>query len=211
MKKTVIALATILFCIGVLWGCSGSPSEGDEKIAKMAAKIERLENQLSDVQAIREIERLQAQYLQYVINNELDDVWTLFSEDGVLDVFQEKEPAKGHEAITAIFQERKAMIEKNLDQGGHAVMFDSSPVITVEGDTAKSHFLLFNMMEANEQMLGVQQGIYDLEFVKEGGGWKISFLKYTREFSIGASPAMGGPPGGAAPDGGPAVNEPVRE
>jgi hypothetical protein len=136
-----------------------------------------------------------------VIYNELDDVWTLFSEDGVLDVFQEKEPAKGHEAITAIFQERKAMIEKNLDAGRHAVMFDSSPVITVTGDTAESDFLLFNMMEVNEQMLGVQQGVYHLEFVKESGAWKISLLKYSREFSIGASPAMGGPPGRANPPG----------
>jgi hypothetical protein len=78
----------------------------------------------------------------------------------------------------------------------------------VEGDTARSHFLLFNMMEANEQMLGVQQGAYDLEFLEEDGQWKISFLKYTREFSIGASPAMGAPPGapnppGAADAGGP--------
>jgi hypothetical protein len=171
----------------------------------MAERLESLEKQLNDVQAVKEIEKLQAQYLHYVIYNKLDDVWTLFSEEGVLDVFQEKSPAKGAEEITAIFQERKAMVEQNLEQGGHAVMFDSSPVITVEGNTAKSSFLLFNMMEANEQGLGVQQGAYDLEFVKEKGEWKISYLKYSREFSIGASPAMGGaPPGGPNPPDGPA-------
>ena len=100
------------------------------------------------------------------------------------------------------------MIEKNLEAGSHAVMFDSSPVITVAGETATSDFLLFNMMEAGEQMLGVQQGAYHLEFVKENGAWKISHLKYTREFSIGASPAMGGPPGGADPSRGAAMGEP---
>jgi ketosteroid isomerase-like protein len=202
MKKSVLTLAAVLICVGVLFGCSGSSSQNDAKIADMVARVAQLQQQLGDVQAVKEIERLQARYLHLVINNELDDVWALFSEDGVLDVFQEKEPAKGHEEITAIFQERKAMIEKNLDEGGHAVMFDSSAVITVEGDTAKSHFLLFNMMEADGQMLGVQQGAYDLEFVKEGGQWKISFLKYTREFSIGASPAMGAPPGGETPPAG---------
>jgi ketosteroid isomerase-like protein len=191
MKKVGITLAALFICIAVLFGCTGSSSENEAKIADMSARIDQLQQQLGDVQAVKDIEKLQAQYLHYVINNELDDVWTLFSEDGVLDVFQEKDPAKGHEAITAIFQERKAMIEKNLDEGGHAIMFDSSPVITLEGDTAKSHFLLFNMMEADGQMLGVQQGAYDLEFVKAGGQWKISFLKYTREFSIGASPAVG--------------------
>jgi hypothetical protein len=188
--------------MGFLWGCDGMGSEDREKIAKMTERLERLEKQLNDVQAVKEIEKLQAQYLHYVIYNKLDDVWTLFSEEGVLDVFQEKSPAKGAEEITAIFQERKTMVEKNLEQGSHAVMFDSSPVITVEGDTAKSSFLLFNMMEVNEQSLGVQQGSYNLEFVREAGKWKISYLKYTREFSIGASPVMGGAPGGPNPPGG---------
>jgi hypothetical protein len=43
-------------------------------------------------------------------------------------------------------------------------VFDSGPVITADGDTAKSLFLLFNMMEANEQMPGVQQGVSDQGF-----------------------------------------------
>lgn len=210
MKKAVFTLTTISVCIGFLCGCSGSSSENDAKLAQMGSRLEQLQQQLDDVQAVKEIEKLQAQYLHYVIYNQLDDVWTLFSKDGVLDVFQEKEPAKGHEAITAIFQERKAMVEKNLEEGSHAVMFDSSPVITVAGDTATSDFLLFNMMEADEQMLGVQQGAYHLKFVKENGVWKISYLKYTREFSIGASPAMGGPPGGADPTRGSVAGEPGR-
>lgn len=76
------------------------------------------------------------------------------------------------------------------------------------GDTATSDFLLFNMMEADEQMLGVQQGAYHLEFVKENGAWKISLLEYAREFSIGASPAMGGLPGRANSPGGPVPDAP---
>lgn len=83
-------------------------------------------------------------------------------------------------------------------------MFDGSPIITVDGDTAKSGFLLFNIMSMDDQNLGVKQGYYEMEFVKEKGEWKISILKYTREFSIGGgnvAPGMG--PGGEGREGAP--------
>ncbi|MBN1625508.1 MAG: nuclear transport factor 2 family protein [Deltaproteobacteria bacterium] len=201
MRNTVIIISILIACMFTLFGCGGSPGDS-AKIKEITEQMEVMRKQLDDVQAVAEIERLQTQYLDYVIYNKLDDVWTLFSEDGVLDVFQEKEPAKGAEEITAIFQERKAMVEENSKQGRHAIMFDGSPIITVDGDTAKSRFLLFNIMSMDSQGLGVQQGYYEMEFVKEKGEWKISLLKYTREFSIGAgnpSPGMG--QGGAGRDG----------
>ncbi len=182
------------------YACSGGSGEEKAKIAELTARIESMQRQIDDLQAVEEIEKLQTQYLNYVIYNKLDDVWTLFTQDGVLDVFQEKPPAKGAKEITAIFQERKAMIEENTKKGERAIIFDGSPLITVEGDKANSNFLLFNIMAMDKQSLGVQQGYYDLEFMKENGQWKISHLKYTREFSIGSgNPALGkGPAPGAA-------------
>lgn len=208
MKNTVIIISMVAAFIFSIFGCGGSGTDNG-KIGDMEKKIETMQKQIDDVQAVAEIEKLQALYLDYVIYNKLDDVCTLFSEDGILDVFQEKEPARGAEEITAIFQERKAMVEENLKQGQHAIMFDSSPIITVDGDTAKSRFLLFNMMSMGSQSLGVQQGSYDLEFVKEKGEWKISYLKYAREFSIGGgSPGPGQGPGGAGRDGAPGPASP---
>lgn len=199
MKRSAV-LIMLVFCLMCFYACTGDSGEEKAKIAELTARVESMQRQIDDVQAVKAIEKLQTQYLNYVIYNKLDDVWTLFTEDGVLDVFQEKPPAKGAEEITAIFQERKAMVEENMKKGERAIMFDGSPLITVEGDKAKSSFLLFNIMAMDKQGLGVQQGSYDLEFMKENGQWKISSLKYTREFSIGSgNPNLGkGPAPGAA-------------
>jgi ketosteroid isomerase-like protein len=208
MKNKVLIMSLVVAFMLSIFGCGGSGNDNG-KIEEMDKKMETIQKQLDHVHAVVEIEKLQTQYLDYVVYNKLDDVWMLFSEDGVLDVFQEKEPARGAEEITAIFQERKAMVEENLKQGQHAIMFDASPIITVDGDTAKSTFLLFNIMSMGSQGLGVQQGSYDLEFVKEKGEWKISYLKYTREFSIGGgSPGPGQGPGGAGRDGAPGPGSP---
>lgn len=186
------------------FGCSGNP-ETDKEIEALTETLNTMQAQLDEVQSVKEIEKLQAQYLNYVIYNKLDDVCTLFSENGVLDVFQEKPPAKGAKEITEIFQERKAMIEENNRKDVHAIIFDSSSIISVDGDSAKSTFLLFNIMSMDGTNLGVQQGSYDIDFVKENGAWKISHLKYTREFSIGNGGMQpgAGPPGNIAPSTGP--------
>jgi hypothetical protein len=194
MNKKIILFSICFVCAAFFCGCIGS-AEKDAKIISLTEALEALQVQLDEVQSVKEIEKIQALYLNYVIYNKLDDVWTLFSEEGVLDVFVEKEPAKGAKEITEIFQERKAMIEENSKDGQHAIIFDSSSIITVDGDTAKSTFLLFNIMSMDGENLGIQQGSYDIDFVKENGAWKISYLKYSREFSIG----NGGMPEGAGP------------
>jgi|GEM_PF-4154422 len=202
MKNSVLTIFVIV-CILSLFGCLGSESD-NAKIKEIEGQMEAMQKQLDDLQAVVDIEKLQTQYLDYVIYNKLDEVCTLFSEKGVLDVFQEKEPARGAKEITATFQERKAMVDEDMKKGNRAIMFDGSPIITVEGNTAKSSFLLFNMMSMDSQSIGVQQGSYNLEFIKENGQWKISYLKYTREFSIGSgNPGLGKGPGGAGGPGAP--------
>lgn len=93
MKSTLITISIVIACMLFLSGCGGSASD-NAKIEEMAKQMKAMQKQLNDVQAVEEIEKLQARYLDYAIYNKLDEVHTLFSENGVLDVFQEKEPAR---------------------------------------------------------------------------------------------------------------------
>lgn len=62
------------------------------------------------------------------------------------------------------------------------------PIISVDGDKAKGNWMIYFITQPDQESeaLQVLQGIYDVEYAKEEGQWKISYIKWKNRFTIGA-------------------------
>ena len=81
----------------------------------------------------------------------------------------------GKEAVTRFFKE---VIHKNVS-GSKEGHFTGQPVISVDGDRAKGHWMFYRFVPGPSPTRWVQ-GRYDCEYVKVNGKWKFRFLKLTR-------------------------------
>ena len=100
------------------------------------AKLEELEKrvrELEDKESIREMHR---EYLFYISNLEFDEALDCFAESIVVDIANYG-VRSGKAAVTEFFRE---VIYQNVQQSGDA-HFTGQAVISVEGDTAKGHWI----------------------------------------------------------------------
>jgi hypothetical protein len=152
----------------------------EEKVADVERRIGRLE----DVDAI---ERLHSVYGYYLARNQWDHLAGIFSDDGTIEIAQR-----------GVYV-GKASVRRNLNLYGeqgihHGVQHNHmqyQPVIHVapDGQTAKMRSRAFSIMGNYEQAGFFMAGVYENEFIKEDGIWKISkdqvFNTYFAPYDIG--------------------------
>jgi hypothetical protein len=136
--------------------------------------LEELEERVRRLEDLDEIKELHREYLFFISNLDFDKALDCFSETIRVDIAQYG-VRKGKEEVTQFF---KGVIYKNVLQSkdGH---FTGQPVISVEGDRAKGHWMFYRFVPEPSPVRWVQ-GRYDCEYVKENGKWKFSVLKLTR-------------------------------
>jgi hypothetical protein len=151
---------------------------------EMEARIKSLESQLQTVRDIQEIEKLQRIYGYYLEHWMSGEIIDLFS-DGP-DVALEWPEGKhlGKEGVRRYFEG----MDRNDPEFLHQLM-QLSPVITVapDGKTARGRFYSFGGV-ALPLGGGVTQsftsGIYENEYVKEDGIWKIKKIRWHMNFNF---------------------------
>jgi hypothetical protein len=159
--------------------------------AELIAKLEALTHRVAVLEDITDIRRLQFSYGYYIDYCHYEDVVKLFAEDGEA-VFLSG-LYKGHKGIRRLYIE---WIQELFNQGREGAddgfLFDHiqmQDVITVAEDrqTAKGRFrgvLLGGSHDIREfKPAGVPQqfmesGMYENDYVRENGVWKIKRLDY---------------------------------
>jgi hypothetical protein len=143
--------------------------------------IEELEKRLRIVEDIEEIKKLHLTYINALITCDWDVVEECFTENSVVD-FKESGLLRGKPAISRDFRER--ISQSHIGKEG---IFTVHPIISVEGDRAKGswyfyHFTYhpreFSDYPDPEKAPDWVQGIYDMEYMRVEGKWKISLLKW---------------------------------
>ena len=140
--------------------------------------LEELEKKVRTLDDIEEIKNLHREYIFWLNNRQFEEMIDCFSKNATVEI-RTFGPRKGREEIVRLFKEE---IETVNPRKGSALV---QPVITVEGDTAKGHWLMFHFSHSSVALEGIdrlaewEQGRYDCEYVREGGKWKFSFLKWT--------------------------------
>ena len=177
MKSTGLALLT---AIGVLHvAVSGDSSPGmsaNARVFRLAQNVERAES-------VRAVKRLQETYAQYSQFGLWTDMAALFADDAQLSYGKDNE--RGREAIQNYFLARFGEGTHGLKPRGLHTQMVLRPLINVsaDGQSAKGRWWEFSMTG----QLGVKAewaaGIFENEYVREGGVWKISRMRYNPMFA----------------------------
>ena len=133
---------------------------------------EEMEKRLQVLEDIEAIKNMHRDYVYALASQQWDDMLDCFTEDGVADIWQwglRRGKKEIEDLLKNTFQGRI------LPTHGHLV---AQPVITVDGDRAKGHWILYIFFAEPETRW--IQGRHDCEYVKVDGKWKFSYLKFTR-------------------------------
>ena len=141
-----------------------------ESIREVPMKLEEMEKRLQRLEDKEAIKDLHREYAYLLISQRWSDMVECFAEDATA-VIASREPCRGKKEIRTLLTE---VIAKHVPKDeGH---FVTQPVISVDGDTAKGHWLLYVFLP--EPALGWRQARYDCEYVKINGEWKFSSLVF---------------------------------
>ncbi|MFC1532675.1 nuclear transport factor 2 family protein [Thermodesulfobacteriota bacterium] len=151
--------------------------------------LEELKKRVKVLQDIEEIKKMHRDYIFWLSEQNWDDMTECFAENAIIKIGvhgaqDDNDEAKGKKEINRIFKDvigKRALEVK--PKGGHILL---QPVITVEGDRAKGHWDM-NRFVYNPDAHGgpapeMGPGRYDCEYIREGGKWKISNLKWIHPF-----------------------------
>lgn len=140
---------------------------------------DQLEARIRKLEDFQDITNLQAQYSHYVDSGQMEKLIDLFSEDFSWEVGFDK---------MVTFNSKPELLKyvKQADEGTVLMRHQvQSPVIKIDGDTAKATWYMFGpgtSKTPDGEEGNWTQGIYNNEYVREDGEWKISLLHFKFDF-----------------------------
>jgi hypothetical protein len=157
-------------------------------IEELQARVSRLENQVRVLQDIEEIKKLQRAYGFYLEHWMAQEVVDCFSDgpDVRLDLWVGK--FVGKKGVKKFFETFLSQEEQTSPELLHQVM-QISGIVDIEPDsnTAKGRWHGWGAI-ALPRGGGIEQffihGTYEVEYIKEGGIWKIKMLQFNRTYSV---------------------------
>jgi hypothetical protein len=150
-----------------------------------------LEERIQRLEDIEEIKQIQVTYINALIQADFKTCLECFSENGVIDIHAGR--AEGKAAIKALYDREIQYVHI-----GKEGLVEIHPIIKVDGDKATGswlmyiHYALPRKLDPIPSILSSAdapdwlQGFHDMEYVRENGKWKISYLKWRyRLLSLG--------------------------
>jgi len=143
-----------------------------------ADRLDQLEAGVRGAEALRDARRIQhayAQYLEFALWNDLAD---LFAENGT--ATYGTETVTGREKLRRFYIDTLGKGRVGLEPGQYMPHFAMSPVITMDPDgrTVRGRWRVMTMIAAHGVSATWEGGIYENQFVRENGVWKIGRLHY---------------------------------
>jgi hypothetical protein len=160
--------------------------ELEATVKALQEQVKTLQEQTGTLRDIEEIKKLQRAYGYYIENWMTDEIADLFSDRPDTTLLVHTGEFKGKEGVKKFFKPRGQDRGRRPPEFFHQVM-QLSPVVDVapDGKTAKGRWYGFGA-NANPYKDGVFQGwmdgVYENEYVKENGKWKIWKLHWCMYF-----------------------------
>lgn len=142
-------------------------------------RIVRAEYGAEATEAVRAVKRLQNAYGHYAEVGLWNDLADLFAENAV--GYYPAGRLEGKPRLRKLFFEEIGLGKLGLDDGRIYPHIVLQPVVTVASDlkSAKGRWRLLSMLGRFGGNATWASGVYENEFVRENGVWKISELRYT--------------------------------
>lgn len=171
-RMAALALAALTLALG-------TPAQADTALDDLARDVDRTES----LRATLDLQRTYAQYAQAGLWNE---VGALFAQDGsfVFDgLVKAEQTIKGPVAIAAFLRSRYGGNYEGMKADGLSTMMIEAPVanLSVDGNSAKVRWESWIFHGAGGQAR-VEGGVFENEYIRQGGVWKIAKVHYYPEF-----------------------------
>jgi hypothetical protein len=134
----------------------------------MSGELEKRVKALEDIEAIKQ---LHINYVYLLCDLQWDKMLECFAEDATMELLDQG-VAKGKKEIGHVFH--NVLAERITRSDGH---FVGQPIITVNGDRAKGHWILYLFFAEPE--VKWLQGRQDCEYVRVNGEWRFKTMKFT--------------------------------
>ena len=157
-------------------------------IEEMEAKIRALEDKIQELQDIEDIKKLQRAYGFYLEHWMAEDLVDLFADGEDSELWIAAGKFRGKEAISRLFRhgnEDKFRISRS--EFLHQVMQLSGVVhVNPGGKSARGRWYGFGAnafpIEGGKVSPGWMDGVYEVEYVKEEGKWKLKKVHWCMTF-----------------------------
>ena len=144
--------------------------------------FEEMEKRLRILEDIEAIKSLQNEYIFHLLNGQWGKMADFFAENAYVNIWRHGK-CQGRKQINQLFTENISKVNAGKGRDAH---FTVMPVITVDGDHAKGHWMLYIFIA--DPKTGVVsrflQGRYDCEYIRENGKWKFSKLVWTNPWPL---------------------------
>ena len=177
MTAPWVALLVALGALHAVVIGDGRPSES------AAVRIHRLGQNVERAESVRAVKRVQETYAQYSQFGLWTDMAALFSDDAQLSYGADNE--RGREAIQKYFLTKFGEGTHGLKPGGLHTQMVLRPLINVsaDGQSAKGRWWEFSMTGQHGVKAEWAAGIFENEYIREHGVWKISSMRYHPMFA----------------------------
>ena len=148
-----------------------------------AARIERLASRVEGEEAIRAVKSLQHAYSHYAESGQWDDIAKLFSADAVS--IEKNQTRTGRAEILRHLIESSGSGKSSLSTGQLNTVLFLAPVITLnpDGKLAKGRWHVMAMRGKYGATATWAGGIYENEYARENGVWKITKEHYFPQYA----------------------------
>ena len=148
-----------------------------------AARVHRLAQNVERAESVRAVKRLQETYAQYSQFGLWTDMAALFADNAQLSYGKNNE--QGRQAIANYFLTTFGEGTHGLKPGGLHTQMVLRPLINVsaDGQSAKGRWWEFSMTGQHGVKAEWAAGIFENEYVRERGVWKIARMRYNPMFA----------------------------
>ena len=177
LTSSGLALLVALGALHVVVAGDTSPS------MSAAARVHRLAQNVERAESVRAVKRVQETYAQYSQFGLWTDMAALFADNAQLSYGKDNE--QGRQAIQNYFLTRFGEGTHGLKPGGLHTQMVLRPLINVsaDGQSAKGRWWEFSMTGQHGVKAEWAGGIFENEYVRERGVWKISRMRYNPMFA----------------------------
>ena len=179
---STLTLAVALSLTGsVIWIASAKEDAASPSLAELQMRAAELARQTQQLRDEKDIENLQRIYGYYQDKKLWSDVVSLFAANGTLELGQNGVYV-GRERVRHFFSQFGPDGLKEGQLNNHMYL---QPVVHVadDGRTAKARWRGFNQAGEFGKRAVWGEGIYENEYVKEDGIWKLQSLHYFNSFT----------------------------
>jgi ketosteroid isomerase-like protein len=136
--------------------------------------LDEMEKRLQALEDLEAIKNLHRNYILWLNNRQWDYMAECFNENAVALIYRHP-LCRGKAEIHRLFTETMSQVNTGKGRDAH---FATLPVISVDGDRAKGHWLLYILIAhpVTGEAFRWLQGRYECTYEKANGKWKFTKL-----------------------------------